>query len=237
MRLQRLVIPVILASGCSYTEQLGSAGACFASDGDDPEQPVVNERSEARTGVNLVPPERESRMPESFEGCSRGMPVAGEFEDGEGTRFWLALDAQYGAEELLPQEIFSVVQNATVDVRQTRGWNNSDSVLIKNGEQLVVALQAAAGLNGDAGGLQVKDGGTDALPSWGSCGSRTTHSLSFTDDNGTQTASNGKTIQMIVGGVEFLATNIYSIEYDWQNCTDGPFPESQVTWVASDNSL
>ena len=67
--------------------------------------------------------------------------------------------------------------------------------------------------------------------------STTSHSLRFIDDNGAQGAGNGATVQLAVGGVEFLGHNLFSVEYATSGCTDGPWPANQASWVAYDNSL
>lgn len=237
MRSRTVFLVVMLASACSDAVPLGRAGACFSAEADDPDLADVGERNEAREGVRLVPAGEEQGPPEVFATCARGMPVYGEFLDGAGARFWLAVEAWYGATELIPRDILSLVRDATVEVHQARGWNNADTVLLSNGTQPLLALQNADALRTDAGALRVEDAGGNALPSWNSCGSATTHALRFVDDDTAQLAANGQTVQMIVGGVEFLATNIFSIEHNVQGCEDGPGPGAHVTWVASDNSL
>lgn len=222
--------------GCTNIEPLGTAGACFAAASDDPENPVF-ERDEKRHGIRVVAAGEETAPPEEHERCARGMPVQAEFVDDNDEHFWLAVAAHHGSTELIPREIFSLVDGADLTVRQTRGWNNSDTIFLSRGGQPILALQAQAALEGDLGALRVDDNGASALASWGSCGSITAHGLKLTDDNGSTVAANGETVELVVGGVEMLGTNIYSVEYAWSGCTDGPSPANQVTWVAADNSL
>lgn len=181
------------------------------------------------------PPARRAR-PETWVDCAQGLAQAGELVDGTGVHFWLAVDAVLGGRDLLPDGILALLDGGEVEVHQWRGWNNGDSVFVSNGDQPVLALQNHAALDGARGALRVEDAGGDALPSMDMCGNVSSHTLRFIDDNGAKNAGNGTTVELIVGGVEFLGSNIYSVEWDWR-CTDGPWPENQATWVAFDNSL
>lgn len=236
MRAHLVIAGLALATGCSNTEALGTAGSCFAAATDDPENPVFD-RSEQRRGIRVVAPEEATTPPADFERCARGMPVSAEFVDENDQHFWLAVEAHHADTEIIPREIFGVVDGADLTLRQTRGWNISDTVFLSRGGQPILALQSRASLDGDHGALVVEDNGGDALPAVQQCGTMTTHALKVTDDEDSRVVANGQSAELIVGGVEFLATNIYSVEYGSSHCTDGPFPENQVTWVAVDSSL
>lgn len=227
-----------LAPACTNPTANGSASVCYRAEGAPrPEQSPDQDAEFTHRGVRLASPEEETEAPEDFEGCAQGQAVAGELIDEDGVHFWLGVDAVLGGRNLLVPELFTILDGAEVVVRQARGWNFRDTAFITRGEQPILLLQSGAALEGDHGALVVEDAGGDALPAVGPCGTTTSHSLRFVDDNGAQGAGNGATVQLMVGGVEFLGHNLFSVEYDTRGCTDGPWPANQASWVAHDNSL
>ena len=227
-----------LAPACTNTTSSGSASACYRSEVQPPAEDSPGTDFEVtHRGVHVASPAEETARPEDFEGCAQGKAVAGELVDETGAHFWLGVDAVLGGRSLLVPELFTLLDGAQVVVRQARGWNFRDTVFITRGEQPILLLQSGAALEGDHGALVVEDAGGDALPAVHACGSTTSHSLRFIDDNGAQGAGNGATVQLAVGGVEFLGHNLFSVEYATSGCTDGPWPANQASWVAYDNSL
>jgi hypothetical protein len=234
-----IVLSAALAAACSNTTSLGSTGACFAADddGEDEERPFAS-REESRSGATRVPPADQVGAPPSFQKCADGMQQSGEFIDRAGARFWLAVDARLGEEELLPRELFSVIEDAQIDVNLERGWMRSDTVAITDrDDRLLIALQKDATLRDPPGTLRVEDDGGDALPSPQGCGPVTTHRLKFTDSKGAHSVGNGSEVELVVDGTEFLAYNIFSLHHSGGGCEDGPFKGLHATWVAFDNSL
>ncbi|MBI1946709.1 MAG: hypothetical protein HYS27_13510 [Deltaproteobacteria bacterium] len=226
---------LVAAASCTSTTRNGSTGACYAT-ADDAVDDVALERDVAHRGVRPVPEGEQIVSSDIKDHCLAGLAVGGELVDENGMHFWLAVDAILGGDQLIPAGILSVLDGGEVTVRQGRGWNFNDTVTVSQGEQPILALQNAAMLDGDQGALQVDDAGADALPAVNSCGNVTSHGLRFLDDNGAHVAGNGGSVQLIVGGVEFLAFNIHSVANEWRNCTDGPL-QFEATWVAFDNSL
>lgn len=231
-----VVSALVVAAACTNPSPAGSTGACYATADDEPGPGEVVNLDVVHRGVRVAP-EGEQTVPDAAKDtCTAGLAVGAELVDEDGVHFWLAVDAILGGDQLIPAGILSLLDGGEVTVRQTRGWNISDTVLVSQGEQPILALQNAAVLDGAQGALLVEDAGADALPVIGPCGNITSHALRFTDDNGAHAASNGGTVQLIVGAVEFLAVNIYSVTWDAMHCEDGPLP-NQATWVAFDNSL
>lgn len=227
---------LLVAAGCTNATPGGSTAACYATVDDGPDDDVEFERDVRHRDVRAVPDGEEIVPADLIEACTPGLAVGAELVDEDGVHFWLAVDAILGGDQLIPTGIFSLLDGGEVAVRQSRGWNISDTVLVAQGEQPILALQNSAVLDGNRGTLQVEDAGADALPRMHSCGNVTSHALRFIDDNGVHAASNGASVQLIVGGVEFLAINIHSVAWEWMHCEDGP-PPNQVTWVAFDSSL
>ena len=228
-------------SGCSETAPEGGARACYAERDDDLEEGFAAEQRNSggvdRTGLRLVAVDDETEPPARFDDCAAGMRSRAEFIDDGDRHLWVAAEAHQGARDLIPEGIFSIVDRATLRFQQQGGFAPSTSLSVVNGKKIVVALQSTATLDGDIGDLVVEDAGTNALPSWGACGSTTTKALRFSDDRGDRTMANGETFELTVDGTELLGTNIFSAEYGASNCEDGPSGETHVTWVASENSF
>lgn len=215
----------------------GTAGSCFAAS-DDSEVPSFSQ-AESRSGLRIVAADDETAAPAAFDDCAAGKLVRGEFVDGDGAHIWLATDGQYGSRNLIPKDIFSLVNDSTLSFQKQFGLSGSfTSLVLSNGDQPILAVQSSAELTGDVGGLQVEHAGGTALGSFGSCGTETPQALRFADDDGDHNAANGESVELIVGGVEFLATNIFTVAYGETSCEDGPpSGEIRTTWVAADNSL
>jgi hypothetical protein len=185
-----------------------------------------------RRRVRLIPPSEQDPLPRNFKKCSAHMPLVGEFDDADGAHFWMAIKAKLG-DSLLPPDLFELVHDATMDLRITTGWVPSATLLLQKGEEPILALQHGAPLRGDAGHLQVLDDGVDALPTETGCGTVTSHALRFVGDGEPITLRNNEDAMIDVGGAQMKVANIFSVEYAWSNCSDGPAP-SQAAWVAVD---
>lgn len=224
-------------AGCSSTERLGAASACFAAAGDDEEAPDPFERVESRAGLRLVAAGEEATAPAAFVDCARGQSLQAELVDDTGEHIWLALDARYGGDSILPAALLSAVSDAILDFHAVHGFSPSTSLVLSQEGRPIVGLQSTAPLEGDLGPLQVEDGGASALATPATCSSVTAKALRFIDDNGGKAAANGEEVELIVDGVEYSGMNLFSAEYGESSCEDAPSSQTLVTWAAWDNSF
>jgi hypothetical protein len=236
-----VIVIVLVVCACSDTEQLGTAAFCFATDADETTERVFEPVSATLSGLTAVTQEEEREPPHSFVDCAAGMREQAELVDENGNHFWLAAVARYGARELLPPGILGLTNNSDLRVEINGGGLSpiAQTLLLSNGEQPLVALQNGADPNGQSFGvLRVENAGANALTSYEHCGGVTTISIRFNDDESSESAAAGEIKELIVGGVEFLGANIFSVDRGASTtCDDGPRAGVSATWVAFDNSL
>jgi hypothetical protein len=236
-----LFAAALCASACSNTEQLGTAAFCFATDDDESTERLIEPVNVTLSGLTAVTTENETEPPESFLECAAGMREKAELVDENNEHVWLAAVARYGARELLPPGILGIANNSDLHVEINGGGLSpiAQTLFLSNGAQPLVALQNGADPSGkDFGAVRVENAGANALSSYEHCGGVTTISIRFTDDDSSESASAGEVKELIVGGVEFLGANIFSVDRgETTTCDDGPRAGVSATWVVFDNSL
>jgi hypothetical protein len=210
---------------------------CFATESGGVEREPDFELTEVRTGVRSAADPSTAAAPAEFQNCAEGMLTRSALFDTNEEPLWLALRVTYDGAQLVEDGLLASLQNAEVDIHQTSGWNPSDTVVITEEGRLILALQARAFLRTEIGPLRAKDAGADDHETDSTCGSYTTHSIELTGDDEPVTIRNGESAVIRAAGEEIEAKNIFSLEYDWEDCSDGPFPENQVSWVAVKGSL
>jgi hypothetical protein len=97
----------------------------------------------------------------------------------------------------------------------------------------VIALRDGDDVDSGAGtgSFAVAEGGATALPSLSTCGPSTTKSLDVRGDGDSIVSlQNGDSGALVVAGIDVIATNIWSADYDWESCEDVPVG-FVTTWI------
>ena len=227
----------LATSACGSVERLGSADFCIAASTDEAESADTLAREGTFRGLTRVAEDARSAPPDTFASCAQGHAIEGEFEDEDGVRVWLSLDAVHGGYDLLPGALLSLVDDATLTFETSDGWSFQRVLDLVVDDRVIVALRANASVDAQVGALDVESGGAASLPGAGPCGSETATRLRFTDDDDAPTAANGERVELTLAGREALAWNLYTVEHGSTHCEDGPGEGIATTWVAFDNTL
>lgn len=236
MKLSVLIAGAAFIGGCSDTTFTGGASACVVG-ANDSDNGLAFETQGQRTGLRLVSPDEQTAPPETFANCSSKSTAQAEVVDDTGEHLWLAVGANLDGNELIPDAIFNSIENSTLSFHQFFGFLPRASFFLMTDTQPIIALQGAMPLDSGGGALGVEDAGGSALPTFGTCGSVTNEAIRFVDDSGAVTANNGETVDLVIGGEAFRATNILSNAYGESNCEDAPSDEIDFTWFAVSSSL
>lgn len=240
MRRLLVIAPVLVMTACGPAEDLGLTSVCYATSDDSPADDDNFQIDEARSGLRLATEDEELGPPSGFEACAAGMAAKAELIDSDGVHVFIGIEARYGIRDLVQATHFALLDGGDLRISQVGGGLSppSTTLFMANGDQPIVALQQSGDpTEQDFGVLGVEIEGELALPKLGTCGSADHKNVRFVDDNGGKTSSEGDTVELIVGGVEFSGTNISALETTSVSCTDSGGTGIKASWIAANNAI
>lgn len=236
-----LVVIVVAAVAACGGSRHGSTDACFNSTAltDDERRSGPDFRFADLAGLRVVNDTDVAIDAPGGQDC-RDFAAHAELVDDDGARIWLGATAILDEQQLLHDDLFARLDNATVKVDFSMPWWSTTSLVVTDVvdgvERLVVALQDGLDPVGEIGPLHVVAGGGTGLPVLNPCGVLQMRSLDFSDDTGVQSVWNEHSTTLRLDGAAYAATNIHTEEWSSVMCTDMP-NTPQATWVVSAENL
>jgi hypothetical protein len=193
-------------STCIAVETLPTDSGPLFEEGDD----VVF----SRTGLRTATADEHLEPPEQFAICAADNTVNLELVEADGRHVWLSIDATFNDEPLLPADLLSNLQNATLEIEHRQPWFITDHVTISDDNGLVATLHSGPVAAG--GGINVvAESSGPTVPA--TCGWATAQHLRFNDS---LVLNSGDTGSLELDNGSATVVNMYSTRTE-QHCDDG----------------
>ena len=227
------VVVLAWSSSCTLPDHAhGSVSTCIAVETLSTDSgPVIDAPYNVtltRTGLRSATAAEHLTPPDEFAVCAAEHDVQLELVEADGRHLWLSIDAMLNDAPVLPDELLSNLQNATLAIEHVDSWAFVDHVTISDDDGLLATLHSGA-INAGAGGITVvAESAGPSVPN--ECGWSTAQRLRFNDQLVLDDGAAG-TIELGDGSVTVV--NIHSVLRD-SHCLDD-FSGSRAVWAAYRN--